>query len=187
MDQPTIRLMIREKLTDGMSTPAEQELRQQIHARLSEGHLGSVDGGVSKSHQGTGGPCVVCRRSIEPAEVEREVEGAGVCLHAHEACYKLWREESVACRAGGRERVREGAASRGSPKSRERLKDCGRAMLERRVRSLGRSSHSSRVSAKSGSVTLICLPVRVSGTDHTQSTSSAAPQLGSRAASPSAT
>lgn len=124
MDQPTIRLMIREKLTDGMSTPAEQELRQQIHARLSEGHLGSVDGGVSKSHQGTGGPCVVCRRSIEPTEVEREVEGAGVCLHAHEACYKLWREESVACRVGGRERVREGAASSGRLNPFGRFAEC---------------------------------------------------------------
>jgi hypothetical protein len=39
------------------------------------------------------------------------VESAGVCLHAHETCYRLWREESVACRpaAGpepGRERAR---------------------------------------------------------------------------------
>ena len=114
MDQPTIRLMIREKLTDRISTPAEQELRQQIHARLSEGHLGSVDGGVSKSQRGTGQPCIVCRRAIEPAEVEREVAGARVCLHAHEACYKLWREESVACRAAagpelGRERGRRGS------------------------------------------------------------------------------
>jgi hypothetical protein len=98
MDQPTICLLIREKLTEGIFTPAERELRQQIHARLSEGHLGSVDGSVPKSQRGTGQPCIVCRRAIEPAEVEREVKGAGVCLHAHEACYKLWREGSVACR-----------------------------------------------------------------------------------------
>jgi hypothetical protein len=34
--------------------------------------------------------------AIEPTEVEREIQGAGVFLHAHEACYKIWREESKA-------------------------------------------------------------------------------------------
>jgi hypothetical protein len=41
----------------------------------------------------------VCRRAIEPTEVERELDGVGVVLIAHEACYALWREESVARRA----------------------------------------------------------------------------------------
>jgi hypothetical protein len=103
MDHPTRRLLI-----------GEPELKRQIHARLSEGRLGSVAGRVSKSQRGTGRPCVICRRTIKPADVEREVEGAGVCLHAHEVCYILWRKESVACRAGaglerGRERVRRGS------------------------------------------------------------------------------
>lgn len=99
MDQPILRLLI-----------GEPELKRQIHARLSEGRLGSIAGSVSKSQRGTGRPCVVCRRTIGPAEVEREVESAGVCLHAHEACYRLWREESVACRAAaGPERGRERA------------------------------------------------------------------------------
>jgi hypothetical protein len=31
-----------------------------------------------------------------PREVERELDGVGVTLIAHEACYVLWREESVA-------------------------------------------------------------------------------------------
>jgi hypothetical protein len=98
MDQPMLRLLI-----------GENELKRQIHARLSEGRLGSIAGSVTKSQRGTGRPCVICRRTIEPAEVEREVS-AGVCLHAHEACYKLWREESVACRAAaGPERGRERA------------------------------------------------------------------------------
>jgi hypothetical protein len=100
MDQPTLRLLV-----------GEPELKRQIHARLSEGRLGSITGRVSKSQRGTGRPCVICRRTIEPAEVEREVESASVCVHAHELCYRLWREESVACRpiAGpqrGRERAR---------------------------------------------------------------------------------
>ena len=100
MDQPILRLLI-----------GENELKRQIHAQLSEGRLGSIVGRVSKSQRGTGRPCVICRRTIEPAEVEREVEGASVCVHAHELCYRLWREESVACRAiagpqRGRERAR---------------------------------------------------------------------------------
>jgi hypothetical protein len=41
----------------------------------------------------------VCRRAIEPNEVERQAGGLGVFLYAHEACYKLWREESVVFRA----------------------------------------------------------------------------------------
>jgi hypothetical protein len=76
----------------------DNDLRRQIRARLSEGRLARV-GGVSRSHRGTGRPCIVCRRAIEPTEVEREVGGAGVFLHAHEACYKLWREESGGRRA----------------------------------------------------------------------------------------
>jgi hypothetical protein len=40
----------------------------------------------------------VCRRAIEAAEVERELDGVGVVLIAHEACYVLWREESRARR-----------------------------------------------------------------------------------------
>ena len=100
MEQPILRLLI-----------GETELKRQIHAQLSEGRLGSILGRVSKSQRGTGRPCVICRRTIEPAEVERVVESASVCVHAHELCYRLWREESVACRASagpepGRERAR---------------------------------------------------------------------------------
>jgi hypothetical protein len=35
----------------------------------------------------------------EPTEVERELDGVNVVRMAHEACYVLWREESVARRA----------------------------------------------------------------------------------------
>jgi hypothetical protein len=73
----------------------DDELRQQIGAWLSEGPLPSVNG-VSQSHRGTGRPCIVCRRAIEPTEVERQVGGLGASLFAHETCYKLWREESTA-------------------------------------------------------------------------------------------
>ena len=84
----------------GGSAVADDELRRQIRARLSEGRLPAVNG-VSKSHRGTSRPCIVCRRAIVPTEVERQVEGIGVFLYAHEACDKLWREESVAGRATG--------------------------------------------------------------------------------------
>jgi hypothetical protein len=84
----------------GGSASTDDELRRQIRARLSEARLPAVDG-VSKSHRGTGRPCIVCRRAIEATEVERELDGVGVTLIAHEECYKLWREESVAARAAG--------------------------------------------------------------------------------------
>lgn len=95
-------------------TPAssDDELRREIRARLSEGRLGSVCG-MSKSQRGTGRSCIVCSRTIEPIEVEREVEGSGVSLYAHEACYKPWREESLARRAGISELAQE-RARRGS-------------------------------------------------------------------------
>ena len=79
---------------------ADDDLRRQVRARLSEDRLPAIDG-VSKFHRGTGRPCIVCRCAIESSEVERELDGVGVVLIAHEACYKLWREESVALRATG--------------------------------------------------------------------------------------
>jgi hypothetical protein len=79
-------------------TPYDEELRRQIRARLAEGRLPVIDG-ISTSHRGTGRPCIVCRRAIEPGEVEREVDGVDVVVIAHEACYVIWREESSVRRA----------------------------------------------------------------------------------------
>jgi hypothetical protein len=73
----------------------DDDLRRQVRARLSDNRLPRIDDGASKSHRGTGRPCIVCRRAIEPPEVERELDGVGVILIAHEACYVLWHEESV--------------------------------------------------------------------------------------------
>ena len=74
------------------SSLPEAQLRQQIRVRLAQGRLSSASGGY-KTRRGTGQPCLVCRRDIGRAEVECEVDRAGVV--AHEACYLLWREESV--------------------------------------------------------------------------------------------
>jgi hypothetical protein len=98
-----------EQVASVTSASSDDERRRQIRAWLSDGRLGSVES-VSKSYRGTGRPCIVCRRPIEPTDVEREGEGPGVFFHAHEACYKPWREESVARRAAtGRELGRERA------------------------------------------------------------------------------
>jgi hypothetical protein len=40
----------------------------------------------------------VCRRAIEPGEVERELDGVDVVVIACEGCYVMWREESRARR-----------------------------------------------------------------------------------------
>jgi hypothetical protein len=86
-----------------MTAPSpDDDLRRQVRARLSEGRLPSIEG-VSKSHRGTGRPCIVCRRAIESTDVERELDGVGVVLIAHETCYVLWREESVSHHRQGAE------------------------------------------------------------------------------------
>ena len=83
----------------GDKSHGDDDLRRQVRARLSEGRLPAING-VSKSHRGTGRACIVCHREIEPVEVERELDGVGVVLIAHEACYVIWREESVLLRQG---------------------------------------------------------------------------------------
>lgn len=98
LDEYIVREQARATARWNASCVSDDALKRQIRAQLAEGLLGSVDG-VSKSQRGTGRPCVVCRRAIGPTEIEREVGSQGVVLHAHEVCYKPWREESVARRA----------------------------------------------------------------------------------------
>jgi hypothetical protein len=71
-----------------------EQLRQQIRVRLAQRRLFPASG-VYRTRRGRGQPCLVCRRDVGRTEVECEVGGAGVVLVAHEACYMLWREESV--------------------------------------------------------------------------------------------
>ena len=85
----------------------KDEVRQQTRARLQAGPLSLING-ISKSQRGTGRPCLVCLLAITSLDVEREVEGAGVFFHAHEACYKIWREESTAHRATAPEQNGDG-------------------------------------------------------------------------------
>jgi hypothetical protein len=73
------------------SCAADDALRQRI-TRLAEDPLPPIQG-VSKSRRGNSRPCIVCREAIGRTDVERKV-GLGIIMHAHEACYKLWREES---------------------------------------------------------------------------------------------
>jgi len=95
--QPQPGAFRRPRPISGGSSSNDENLRRQIRARLLEARLPAVNG-VSRSHRGSGRPCIVCRRAIEATEVERQVGGFGVLWFAHEVCYKLWREESVAHR-----------------------------------------------------------------------------------------
>jgi hypothetical protein len=74
------------------------QLSQQIRVRLAQERLPGADG-VYKTQRGTGRPCIICRRAIEATDVACEVASAGAVLTAHEACYMLWREQSVSCLA----------------------------------------------------------------------------------------
>jgi hypothetical protein len=77
-----------------MSLLSAEQLRQQIRVRLAQERLPAIVVGIYKTHRGTGRPCLVCLREIGPTQMEYEVDGVGVVLIAHEACYALWREES---------------------------------------------------------------------------------------------
>jgi hypothetical protein len=79
------------------------QLRQQIRVRLVQGRLPTA-GGVYKRRRGTGQACLVCRRAIDRTDTEYETPESGrVVLIAHEACYTLWREESLSYRIEGRQ------------------------------------------------------------------------------------
>jgi hypothetical protein len=81
LDGSIIREQDRAAVQWRASCASDDALRRQIEARLSEGGLPAVPHGVSKSHRGTGRPCIVCRCPIGPTDVERELEG-GVLFHA---------------------------------------------------------------------------------------------------------
>jgi hypothetical protein len=79
------------------------QLRQQIRVRLVQGRLPTA-GGVYKRRRGMGRVCLVCRRAIDRTDMECETAESGrIVLTAHEACYVLWREESLAYRIEGRQ------------------------------------------------------------------------------------
>ena len=78
------------------SSLSPDQLRQQIRIRLADGRLPPTTVGIYKVHRGTRRPCLVCLREIMPNQNQYEVQGAGVVLLAHETCYVLWREESIA-------------------------------------------------------------------------------------------
>jgi hypothetical protein len=88
MDQPTLRLLI-----------GETELKRQIHARLSEGRLGSVAGRVSKSQRGTGRPCVICRRTNPPTSSAKGKAQACASTRMRGATYYGGRSPILAVRA----------------------------------------------------------------------------------------
>ncbi len=74
---------------------SEEQLRQQIRIRITDRRLPPTTVGIYKIHRGTGRPCVACLHEISSKQDQYEVQGAGVVLIAHEACYVLWREESI--------------------------------------------------------------------------------------------
>jgi hypothetical protein len=78
------------------SSLSPEQLRQQVRIRLADRRLTPTTVGIYKIHRGTGRPCLVCLREIAPNQDQYEIQGAGVVLIAHDACYVLWREESIA-------------------------------------------------------------------------------------------
>jgi hypothetical protein len=79
-------------MTTSLLSP--EQLSQQIRVRLAQERLPGANG-VYKTRRGTSPPCIICRRAIDATDVAFEVADAGAVLTAHEACYMLWREQSV--------------------------------------------------------------------------------------------
>jgi len=77
--------------------PERDELRTLVRTQLSTRALFPATG-ISSIHRGTGRPCRVCDHPIDSPTLAREVEGSGVVVVAHPACYAIWREESAALR-----------------------------------------------------------------------------------------
>jgi len=77
---------------------SEDLLRHSVRYRLVAGELARIHqreawAGRAKS----GASCAVCGRSIEPGAPEYEVKDeTSSVLHAHAACYFMWRLESFA-------------------------------------------------------------------------------------------
>jgi hypothetical protein len=84
-------------------TPAEAastiaDLRERVRPALAHRLLPEVDG-TAWVGPGTGQVCAVCAVSIQPSDVEYEVQHGESRLHAHLACYTIWSDESLARRA----------------------------------------------------------------------------------------
>ena len=77
---------------------SEGQLRQQLRVRLAQGRL-PLARGVYRTQRGIGRPCIVCRRAVMSPDAQHEVSSTGGVLITHEACYLLWREESVSSQA----------------------------------------------------------------------------------------
>jgi hypothetical protein len=72
---------------------ADDELRRSVRERLADGRLMRASN-ISLARRGSGRACVICSRTIEHSEGEREVEAREERAVAHDRCWLLWREES---------------------------------------------------------------------------------------------
>ena len=81
-----------------LSVLSPEQLRQQIRVRLARGRLPAVDG-VYRHHRGGGEACAVCRRAVNDDGAAFGAGNPPLVLVAHQACYALWREESLVASA----------------------------------------------------------------------------------------
>jgi len=77
---------------------SEDLLRHSLRYRLAAGELARIHQRQSWAGRAEiEASCAVCRRPIEPGAPEYEVrDDASSVLHAHAACYFMWRLESFA-------------------------------------------------------------------------------------------
>lgn len=80
-----------------MPKQLETELRRVARDRIAKGQLPRVEPSQMWGGKSAGGYCALCDKSIEPDEMELEVEqridGELAPLRFHVVCHSLWRLE----------------------------------------------------------------------------------------------
>ena len=75
----------------------QRRLAAQVRQAMRDGRVPARPADQTWGGPGSGGPCVICDRRLEPHEVEYELEfargsGAGA-YHVHVACCMAWETE----------------------------------------------------------------------------------------------
>lgn len=74
----------------------EAALRHRVRDMLRRGELPSAPGRLWAG-KGSGRPCAICRKPIEPRSVEFETDGASP-LVVHRSCHTVWMHEAARTR-----------------------------------------------------------------------------------------
>ena len=94
---PVRRIPVQGYSTEVRPEPEPMTLRRKVREALASKSLPPANLG-SSARRGSGRPCFICDQPIEPHDVERNVRigrRGDRTVVVHEACYLLWRVETI--------------------------------------------------------------------------------------------